>query len=300
VTRSWPLIAMGLLLGSPTLAIAQETAMRAAAEQGNANAQYKLGEAYYDGAGVPQDRQQALRWFRAAADQGHAEAQYSLGFIYQLGRGVPADGAEAIAWYQKAAAQGHARAASSLKSMQSAAPAKKPAAAPTEGFGGKASTPEQMQARSKLLASIPDGETIVFQPQGKEFSVYTIFVDPECGHCATLFKETSELTKEGIKVRYVPTFDTDLARRIWCSADRRAALKTAFEAADHGKALLPKCASSFSTRFARTAQSLGVDATPTTFTNHGRVLVGYLPVVSMLFEIDESYIYLMEELYKAK
>src|SRR5688572_21568525 len=95
LNRRWPLM-MSLLLGASTITTAQSTApaartpagespavarYRGAAEKGVPDAQYKLGEAYYDGQGVPQDRQQALRWFRAAADQGHAEAQYTLGFI---------------------------------------------------------------------------------------------------------------------------------------------------------------------------------------------------------------------------
>jgi hypothetical protein len=298
---------MGLLLGSSTLAAAQGAAAatqapagesptvtryRIAAEQGNRDAQFKLGEAYYDGQGVAQDRQQALRWIRAAAEQGHVEAQYTLGFMYQMGRGVPADPSQASAWYQKAAAQGHARAASSLKQFQGGAktsPAPPPRAAQGEGYDGKESTPEQMQARIKLLASIPDSDTIVFPAKEKTGGVFTIFVDPDCLSCAKLFADTAQITAQDNKVRYVLTKDSDISRRIWCSADRAAALKTAFQAADRGQSSLPKCPASFTTRFAKTSQALGIRATPTTFTDRGRVLVGYTSMVSMLYNLDEGY-----------
>lgn len=304
--RTWPMIAMGLLLGSSSLTIAQGTGeapavtqYRIAAEQGNANAQFKLGEAYYDGQVVAQDRQQAVRWFNAAAEQGHVEAQYTLGFIYQMGRGVSSDPSQAIAWYEKAAAQGHARAASSLKHMQ--AGAKKPSAPPpsatqSEGFGGKESSPEQMQARQKLLAAIPDSETLVFPPTGKPSGVFTIFVDPECLPCGQLFDDTAKITADGIKVRYLLTRDSDISRRIWCAADRVAALKIVFQGGDRGRSSLPQCASSFATRFEKTSQSLGVRATPTSFSNSGRVLVGYTTPMALMFTIDETLVLLVEDL----
>ena len=55
------------------------------AEQGNANAQSKLGFVYYVGAGVPQDYAEALKWYRRAADQGNASAQSNLGVMYRNG-----------------------------------------------------------------------------------------------------------------------------------------------------------------------------------------------------------------------
>jgi len=58
------------------------------AEQGNASAQYNLGAMYYNGQGVPQNYQEAVKWFRKAAEQGFAEAQFSLGLRYFDGQGV--------------------------------------------------------------------------------------------------------------------------------------------------------------------------------------------------------------------
>ncbi|MCH8040748.1 MAG: sel1 repeat family protein [Nitrospinae bacterium] len=61
---------------------------------------------YHNGQGVPKDYQEAAKWFRLAAEQGDTEAQFNLGEMYHRGQGVPADDGEAIRWYLLAADQG--------------------------------------------------------------------------------------------------------------------------------------------------------------------------------------------------
>ena len=51
---------------------------RLAAEQGDANGQFKLGLMYDKGCDVDQDYMEAARWYRLAAEQGHGEAQHSM------------------------------------------------------------------------------------------------------------------------------------------------------------------------------------------------------------------------------
>jgi len=80
--------------------------VRHAAEQGDANAQAKLGDMYYQGQGVPQDYAEAASWLRKAADHGDAKGQFGLGILYYNGQGVQQDHAEAARWYRKAADQG--------------------------------------------------------------------------------------------------------------------------------------------------------------------------------------------------
>jgi len=58
-----------------------------AAEQGNAAAQYYLGDCYYHGNGVPErDAGQAAHWFGAAAAQGNADGQFWLGIFTRTAR----------------------------------------------------------------------------------------------------------------------------------------------------------------------------------------------------------------------
>ena len=60
---------------------------RLSAEQGDASAQFNLGNMYANGEGVPQDDAEAVRWYRLAAEQGNAGAQLNLGNMYANGRG---------------------------------------------------------------------------------------------------------------------------------------------------------------------------------------------------------------------
>ena len=57
---------------------------------------------YAIGKGVPENDAEAVKWFRLAAEQGEAKAQYFLGEMYALGEGVLRSGAAAADWYYKA------------------------------------------------------------------------------------------------------------------------------------------------------------------------------------------------------
>ena len=76
---------------------------RPLAEQGNADAQYKLGTMYRHGEGVTQDYKMAIKWLKLAAEQGNASAQSNLGAIYDQGLGVTQDSSAAFKWFKLAA-----------------------------------------------------------------------------------------------------------------------------------------------------------------------------------------------------
>ena len=83
-----------------------------AANQGLAEAQFKLGVRYYEyGKKARENYTTAFSWFYKAANQGLPEAQLNVGLMYQLGRGVPTNKVEAYKWYNIAAAQGFTKAA---------------------------------------------------------------------------------------------------------------------------------------------------------------------------------------------
>ncbi len=90
---------------------------RKAAEQGLAEAQHDLGAMYLTGRGVAKDEVQAIAWYRKAAEQDLAYSQYALGIAYSEGAGVVEDYAQAVAWYRKAAEQGFANAQANLGRM---------------------------------------------------------------------------------------------------------------------------------------------------------------------------------------
>jgi TPR repeat protein len=84
--------------------------IRKAAEQGNIEAQYRLGCLFDAGQGVEANSTRAAHWLRQAAQSGQAQAQNLLGEHYHEGRGIEANNAEALKWYEAAGAQGVAAA----------------------------------------------------------------------------------------------------------------------------------------------------------------------------------------------
>ena len=76
-----------------------------AAEQGNADAQYKLGLLYSNGQGVEQDYVEVAGWYLKAAEQGYAYAQNNLDVCFYKGAGVRQSYIEAVQWYKKSALQ---------------------------------------------------------------------------------------------------------------------------------------------------------------------------------------------------
>ena len=111
-----------VLLGAPWTDAAAQTAAEVAttrqhAGQGAADAQNALGLMYYNGEGVAQDYEEAVRWYRLAAGQGLAAAQFNLGVMYDRGRGVAQNYAEAVRWYRLAVDQGLAAAQYNLGFM---------------------------------------------------------------------------------------------------------------------------------------------------------------------------------------
>ena len=91
---------------------------RSAAEQGNLEAQLRLGYVYHRGSmGVAYDDAESAKWWRRAAEQGHAIAQTNIGLAYRFGQGVTKDPVLALMWLNLSAAQGYKGAAEELKEI---------------------------------------------------------------------------------------------------------------------------------------------------------------------------------------
>lgn len=117
---------------------------------GNAEAQYKVGNAFREGKGIDSDKDKSAEWYRKAADQGYSEAEYQLGIFYRdkndfrnalewlrksASRGdcdsmfgigniymMMQDKETAIKWYQKAAEQGDMNSEKMLKDLSVGGP----------------------------------------------------------------------------------------------------------------------------------------------------------------------------------
>ena len=66
------------------------------AEQGGANAQFRLGVMYDSGHGMLRSDAEAIKWYRKAAEQDDAVAQFDLGVMYA--KGVSPNHGEAALW----------------------------------------------------------------------------------------------------------------------------------------------------------------------------------------------------------
>jgi len=124
--------------------------LKAEAERGDAQAEFRLGQTYFRGEGVSKDCKEAAEWYRKAAEQDLAEAelylgacddgvdrnyaeadkwlskaaahgqpwaQNALGVMYENGLGVQMDVQEALKWFRQAAEKGEPKAQSNLGRM---------------------------------------------------------------------------------------------------------------------------------------------------------------------------------------
>lgn len=81
--------------------------MQKLAGEGDSNAQLNLGNYYATPHNAAPDFAQAAIWYRKAADQGNAEAQYRLGDLYFNGKGgLKQSYEEAFFWFSLAAQAG--------------------------------------------------------------------------------------------------------------------------------------------------------------------------------------------------
>jgi TPR repeat protein len=87
---------------------------QAAAEHGDADAQFALGVQYSGAGEASDDLAQAVQWYRMAANQDHAPAQFNLGQMLANGQGTAQDDDAALIWIRKAAEGGEAGAQFSL------------------------------------------------------------------------------------------------------------------------------------------------------------------------------------------
>jgi TPR repeat protein len=92
----------------------QQQLYRAANAANDRDVMYLTWLMFDHGEGVPQDYQEAFRWYVLAAGSGQAGAMNSLGLMYALGHGVSKDLSEAMKWWIKAADRGSIAALSNI------------------------------------------------------------------------------------------------------------------------------------------------------------------------------------------
>ena len=90
----------------------------ASAKQGNAEAQYNIGNLYFNGMGIEKNYEEAAKWMEKAALQGNTSAMTGLGICYYYGYGVKRSKDTGRDWVNKAAIMGDEYAKQTLKGLK--------------------------------------------------------------------------------------------------------------------------------------------------------------------------------------
>lgn len=78
-----------------------------AAENGDVDSQYQLGNIHLQGMGTQKDMSKALYWYEKAALNNHSQSQHNMGMFYMQGEVVNKDEDIAHDWFKKAAENGY-------------------------------------------------------------------------------------------------------------------------------------------------------------------------------------------------
>jgi thiol:disulfide interchange protein DsbC len=143
--------------------------------------------------------------------------------------------------------------------------------------------------RRTMLAKLDESEMIIFGPAAAKHTI-TVFTDVDCGYCRKLHSEIEQLTKLGVRVRYLAyprsgpgSSDWRKMEAVWCSKDRR----TAITAAKRGEEVrAPNCATPVEKHY-NLGEDFGVRGTPAVFTMSGDYIGGYLAPAKMKERLDQ-------------
>lgn len=143
--------------------------------------------------------------------------------------------------------------------------------------------------RTRLLATIPQSERIVFAPPNPVHTV-TVFTDVECGYCRKLHSEIAEYNAQGIAVEYlafprmgIGSEDFEKMVSVWCASDRKKALT---EAKTSGKVIDKDCKNTVTMQY-NVGQRAGLTGTPMILAEDGTQLGGYVPPKALREALDK-------------
>jgi len=135
--------------------------------------------------------------------------------------------------------------------------------------------------RVKLMAAVPDSETIVFSPKDPKYTV-SVFTDVDCGYCRKLHSQIADYNKLGIKVRYLmfprtgpDTESWEKAEQVVCSKNPAESLTKAKR--DEAVAAPKHCPNSHVAEQYELGKEVGLRGTPAIVLASGEMLPGYLP-----------------------
>lgn len=147
-------------------------------------------------------------------------------------------------------------------------------------------------SRVDLLQSVERENMIVFSPKNGDVKhTITIFTDIDCGYCRQFHREIEQVNALGIEVHYLfyPRSGPDTeswakADKVWCAADRNAALTRAKLGGNVPDA---SCSETPTAAHWDLGHQVGVRGTPAVYSESGEHLGGYLPPAALAKRLDE-------------
>jgi thiol:disulfide interchange protein DsbC len=135
------------------------------------------------------------------------------------------------------------------------------------------------ELRTQLINAVPESQMVIFSPPQPKYTV-TVFTDVDCGYCRELHRQIADYNRLGVRVRYMffprtgpNTESWYKAEKVWCSADRKAALTRAKLGEDlDAKA----CGATPVAQQYALGKTLGIEGTPGIYAADGALLGGYL------------------------
>ena len=151
--------------------------------------------------------------------------------------------------------------------------------------------PAARSGRLAALATVPESEMIIFEPEGEVLHTLTTFTDIDCPYCRRMHAEMPQLNAAGIRVRYmlypragIGSAAHTKAVNVWCAEDRGDALTRA----KLGEKLPTGSCETPIGNHMELAQALGLTGTPMNITDTGEVISGYAPAPQMIQQLAMS------------
>jgi thiol:disulfide interchange protein DsbC len=134
-------------------------------------------------------------------------------------------------------------------------------------------------ARLAAIDQVGESKMIIFSPKQVKHTI-NVFTDVDCGYCRKLHNEMDQFLARGIRVRYLffPRSGPDTegwtkAVKVWCSADRNAALTRA----KRGEVINAKnCSPTPVQQHYSLGLTFGISGTPAIITDTGELIPGYV------------------------
>lgn len=141
----------------------------------------------------------------------------------------------------------------------------------------------QDSGRADLFAEMDDDQFTVYAPEGEVLHTVNIFTDPNCPFCRRQHEEMDEFLAAGVKVRYLiyPILGREspqIMESIWCADDRNAAM----DLAKAGRPVERRSCETPAEEHLALGRSLGIQGTPATVTDSGRLISGYRPAAEII------------------